>query len=126
MATSTAKAQCFSCKKETRRYNCEGCSKDFCFNCLTKHHQILGQELDKIENNHDQFRDKLNEQKADPKKHLLVQKIDRWEEDSINKIRQTAEECRKTLTDHTNKYLVELENKLNSTRQRNQTDPRRK
>ena len=44
----------------------------------------------------------------------MIQKIDRWEKDSINKIRQTAEECRTKLIDHTNKDLGELENKLNN------------
>jgi hypothetical protein len=31
-----------------------------------------------------------DEQKNDPKKHLLIQKIDQWRKDSINKIQQTA------------------------------------
>ena len=114
MATSAAITECSSCNKPTSTFLCRGCSRDFCVKCLTKHLQVLGQELDKIQNDHDQFRQRLNEQKADPKKHALIQKIDRWEKDSINKIRQTAEECRTTLIDHTNKDLGELENKLNN------------
>ena len=56
MATSAAITQCSHVIKPMSTFLCRGCSKDFCFNCLTKHRQILGQELDKIENNHDQVR----------------------------------------------------------------------
>ena len=114
MATANVKTPCFSCRKETRPFSCTGCAKEFCLNCLTKHVQGLGQELDKIENDHDQFRQTLDEQKVDPKEHSLIQRIDQWEKESINKIKQTAEECREALINHTNGYLIELENKVNS------------
>ena len=114
MATLTGRAQCFSCKKETRRFSCEGCSKDFCAKCLTEHLEELGRELDKIENDHDQFRQILDGQKDDPKKQSLITQINQWEKDSIDKIKQTAEECRKKLISHTNSYMIELEHQLNS------------
>jgi hypothetical protein len=75
MATAIGKTECFTCKKETRIFICEGCMQNFCLNCLPKHIQTLGQELDQIQNDHDQFRQTLNEQKEDPTKHLLVQRI---------------------------------------------------
>ncbi len=114
MATSTAKIQCFTCRKETRTFNCGGCTNDFCLNCLTKHVQKLGQELDQIENDHDEFREELNEKKDNPKKHQLIEKIDQWEKDSIKIIEQTAKECRASLMNYTNKYVIEIENKLNN------------
>jgi chromosome segregation ATPase len=43
----------------------------------------------------------------------LIQKVDKWEGESINKIKQTAQQCRKRLINYTNKFLIEIENKLN-------------
>ena len=114
MATATARTQCFSCGKETRTFICEGCSRNFCRNDLTKHLQELGEQFDRLENNHDELRQTLNEQKRDPKKHSLLRQIVQWEEDSINKIRQMAEECRQKLIKYTNKGISELENQLNN------------
>jgi outer membrane murein-binding lipoprotein Lpp len=113
MATVTAKIQCFSCRKETRTFKCEGCSQSFCLNCLTIHVQTLSKQFDEIENDHDQFRQKFNDQKNDPKKHPLIQQIDKWKKDSINKIEQTAKECKQKLINYTNKYFIDIENKLN-------------
>jgi outer membrane murein-binding lipoprotein Lpp len=113
MATVAPKPQCFICNKETRTFNCAGCTQNFCFNCLQKHVQTLGQELDHIENDHDQFRQTLNEQKDDPTKHLLIQRINQWEMDSIKIIEQTAKDCRETLIRHTGKFLIQIENRLN-------------
>jgi chromosome segregation ATPase len=113
MVIANAKTQCFSCCKETRTFNCGGCLQNYCLNCLPIHLQKLREDLDEIEYDHDQFRQKLNDQKENPKKCSLIQEIDQWEEDSINKIKQTAEQCRQRLINYTNKFIIEIENKLN-------------
>jgi outer membrane murein-binding lipoprotein Lpp len=113
MATSNVKIQCFSCCKETRTFICAGCSQHFCLNDLTIHLQKLREDLDKIENEHDQFRQKFNDQKEDPKQCPLIKEVDQWEEDSINKIKQTAEQCRKRLINYKNIFIIEIEKKLN-------------
>jgi hypothetical protein len=113
MATATPKAQCSICGKETSTFNCGGCLQHFCRNDLIIHLQKLSEDLDKIENEHDQFRQKLNDQKEDLKKRPLIEEVDQWEEDSINKIKQTAEQCRQRLINYTNKFIIEIENKLN-------------
>ena len=41
-----------------------------------------------------------------------MQRVDKWEIDSINKIRQTAEECRQLLVQHKNYYILDIESKL--------------
>ena len=82
----SAKTQCSTCEKKTT-FHCTGCSKNLCLNCLTKHVETLSTQLDEIEYGHDQFRQKLNDQKDDPNKHSLIQQINKWEKDSINKIK---------------------------------------
>jgi predicted transcriptional regulator len=113
MATTNATTKCSTCNKEGRTYLCQGCSANFCLNCLTKHHQTHIVELDGIGNNHNNLRKRLDDQKEDPKKRPLIQQINRWENDSVNKIRQAAEEFRKTLKEYTDKSIPEIEKKLN-------------
>lgn len=75
--------------------------------------QELKKGLNLIETDHDQFRQKLNDQKKDSKKRTLIQQVDQWEEESINKIKQTAQHCRQRLINYTNKFLNATEIKLN-------------
>jgi chromosome segregation ATPase len=114
MADINASTQCFTCNKQTRLFLCEGCSKKFCREDLTKRLQELDIVLGQIENDHDQFREKLNRQKMNPNEHSLIKEINQWETDSINKIKQTAKECKEKIINHTNnKYLIEIEKKIN-------------
>jgi vacuolar-type H+-ATPase subunit I/STV1 len=107
------KVQCFICKKEKNTYKCGGCSKDFCFNHLTEHRQNINQQFDEIENDHDQFRQTIFEQKNHSQKHSLINQINKWEEDSIEKIKQTAEKSRQKLINYTNNHIIVIENQLN-------------
>jgi hypothetical protein len=112
MATSTGKAQCVTCGKEKVAYKCAGCSQDFCFNHLADHRQILDQQFDEVEHKRNLLRQKLTEQTTNPEKHSLIQQIDQWENDSINKIHHTAEEARQLLLKHTTKHIEDIEVKL--------------
>jgi chromosome segregation ATPase len=113
MATATGKNQCAICGKERRTVLCDGCSQTFCYNHLGDHRQELSKQLDEIEVTRDLFRQTLTEQTSQPRKHPLMKKIDDWERDSINKIRQTAEEARQLLFQHTAGHITGLEVKLN-------------
>jgi Mg2+ and Co2+ transporter CorA len=113
MATENIKTQCHTCK-DTRTFNCAGCSKNFCRVCLPKHLQELDTFLEQIETDHDEFREKLIDQKKNPNEPSIIKEIDQWEKVSINKIKQTAEECREKVINHTNnKYLIDIEEQLN-------------
>ncbi|CAF1059489.1 unnamed protein product [Rotaria sordida] len=106
------RATCSICGKEKIAYKCGGCSRDYCFNHLEEHRQTLGKQFDEIENDRDQFHRALVERKEVQKPFPLIQQVDKWEEDSIKKIKQTAEECRQTLIEHKNKHFIEIEKKL--------------
>jgi DNA repair exonuclease SbcCD ATPase subunit len=114
MATTNTKLPCATCKKISRTFNCEGCTQGFCFDCLTKHLQELKRDLNGIDSEHEQFRQKLTEQKKDTKKRSLIQQVDQWEEDSINKIKQTAQNCRQRLINYRTRFLINLDNQLNN------------
>lgn len=109
---ATNKSHCITCNKQRSTFRCSGCSQDFCFNHLTDHKRHLNKQLDEVELNRDLFRQTLNDRIAKPQKHVLIQEIDKWEQDSINKIRQTANETRQIIFEYTNQNIQELETKL--------------
>ena len=111
-ASSDDRGKCFICGKKKIVYPCGGCLEKFCLQHLNEHRQELGQNLNKIENDRDKLQQSLIEQKSNRKKLSLIQRVDRWEADSINKIRQAAEECRQLLDQRENAHLLDMENKL--------------
>jgi hypothetical protein len=113
-APATSRNLCDTCGKAKGISKCEGCSKIFCYNHFGDHRQELNQQLDEVEVSRDLFRQTLTEQTAKPQKHALIQEINDWERDSINKIRQTAEEARRMLLEHTTRHINEIEGKLNT------------
>jgi len=113
MATATGKVRCVTCDKEKPTLRCIGCLKDFCYDHLGEHRQQLSKQLDDIEVHRDIFRQTLTEQTIDPNKRLLIKQINEWEQESIEKIKQTAEEGRQLLLKHTNNHITHIEQKLN-------------
>jgi hypothetical protein len=112
MATAKIKTFCSSCGKENGRVTCEGCSKLFCVNDFNIHRQELGTQLDQIEVDRDLFRQMLTENISKPQNQALMKQIDQWENESINKIRQAAEEARQILIKHSAGLNMKLEEKL--------------
>ncbi|CAF0860198.1 unnamed protein product [Adineta steineri] len=127
MAAANSRAQCSICNKGNPTYICRGCSKDFCFQHLTEHRQILHRQLEEIINDHDQFQQTIIQQKQNSYNSSLIQQINEWEINSIHQIQQTAEECRETLIKVTQKLIdgvekkfIELSKKLKEIREENE------
>ncbi|CAF1168719.1 unnamed protein product [Adineta steineri] len=126
MTTETGKSRCFTCDKEKRTVRCEGCLQTYCYDHLTDHRQELNKQLDHITLNYDRFRRALNEQTNHPQIILLTKQINKWELDAINKIQQTASECRQLLLEVKNEHssnikinLEKLTEQLGDIRQEN-------
>jgi len=90
MATATGKTKCIKCGKDKATSKCSGCAQEFCYNHLGEHRQELNKQLDDIEGNRDVFRETLNQHTNQSEKYPLIQEINQWEQDSIQKIKQTA------------------------------------
>ncbi|CAF4242046.1 unnamed protein product, partial [Adineta steineri] len=112
MPTANTRAQCSICNKANTTYVCSGCSNGFCFQHLTEHRQILGNKLEEIVSNHDQFQQTIIQKKQNPLNSSFIQQINQWETDSIDQIQQTAKECRETLMTLTEKSINDTENKF--------------
>jgi len=113
MATATGKIRCVICNKGKSTLRCGGCLKEFCFNHWEPHRQQLNKQFDEIEINRDLFRQSLTEQTEQPYNHILIKQINKWEQNSIKIIEQTAEELRQVVLKNINEYTHQLEKKLN-------------
>ncbi|CAF2102155.1 unnamed protein product [Rotaria magnacalcarata] len=115
MATAAINSkQCSICKKEKANlYSCEGCSEKFCSQDLPKHHQEHVLELEKIATDCDTFQQNISEQEKDLYHRSLVKQVNEWERDSITKIKQIAEDCRRKLIKLTDDNIAEIKKKLN-------------
>ncbi|CAF0772690.1 unnamed protein product [Adineta steineri] len=127
MATANSRAKCSICNKANATCLCSGCSKDFCFQHLTEHRQILDQQLNKIIDDHDHHQQAVIQQTQNPLNSSLIQQINQWETNSIETIQQTAQQCRETLMKLTQKSIndvekkfVELSKKLKEIREENE------
>ena len=113
MATANRRNLCVKCNKEKAILNCEGCSQKFCYNHFDDHRQELNKQMDELEVIRDIIREKITEEITEPRKHAVIELIDQWEKDSINKIRQTADEARQLLQKHTAEHVAKNEVHLN-------------
>jgi len=99
--------KCFACREEITTYICTGCSEHFCVDDLMKHREELKLQFHQIEDQRNQFAQTLNDPSNN---HPLIQQITQWEQTSIEKIRQTAEEQR----DLVHRYVQTIQVKLRS------------
>ncbi|CAF0995551.1 unnamed protein product [Rotaria sordida] len=123
MASSTVspKLLCVVCNKRKGSYRCEGCSQMFCPKDLNDHRNELSKQLEETVVAHDLIQQTLIQQIEDPQQHPLLKKINQWEQESIVKIRQAAEEARNklliTTTEHTTNIKQKLKNLSKELRQ---------
>jgi hypothetical protein len=110
MATSTANnSRCATCGKAAATFMCRGCSKDFCMRHANEHRQELAKQMDEdIIPLHDQIRQNVDEQTKKPSHHPSMKRIDEWEQASIEKIRQAANDARQQLLNAINKHIGKM------------------
>jgi hypothetical protein len=124
MATTTGqKTLCSTCQKAAGILTCRGCGKDFCYRHVTEHRQELNKQMDELTTNHDQLQQTIADQTLQPNCHPLMTQIDAWEQQSIDKIHQAANDARKqilnivgTYRTHVTTNLAHLTNELNKAR----------
>ncbi|CAF1209354.1 unnamed protein product [Adineta steineri] len=110
---TTNKTQCFTCNKDKITYLCDGCLKNFCLMDLTEHRQILNEELHYIINDYDQFKQIFSEQKPSLHDLSLIDQINQWEINEINKIKQKAKDCIEDVIRSSQIFLNDIEKKFN-------------
>lgn len=99
---------CSVCNKPTSIFLCRGCQKDFCTVHAKEHRQDLSKQLDGIVLEHDQLKQNLAQYREKSDQHPLMQKIDQWETESLEKIRKVAEDARKRLRDAITGHITKI------------------
>ena len=108
--TST-QTSCTACKESQATDICHGCSQHFCADHLPEHRTTLSQQFHREYN---EYRQNISDQKIDPTKHRLIKEIDQWEIDSIEKIKEVAQQCREKWIKYLNRCLTNTEKKLDA------------
>ena len=74
---------------------------------------ILDEQLDWLTVDHDDLQEELSERIRSPKYHPSMATIDRWEEETIERIRQTAIFARRALIGALDQHVVDVQERLN-------------
>lgn len=98
--STTVKTQCVTCGKEKSVIRCEGCFEPFCFNHFGEHRKEFSTQLEEIDTTCEGLQQTIVKLTSKPQKHPLFQYIDQWEQNSISKIQQAAEDARQILLKH--------------------------
>jgi hypothetical protein len=114
MASTSSRKHCANgddCKQSAAAL-CEGCSKALCTKHFIDHRRLLGEELNLIITEHDQFQQTLDQQKNNSDSHPSIKQINEWENESIVRIQQKAKELREQLLQLTIVHLDDISKKL--------------
>jgi uncharacterized Fe-S cluster-containing radical SAM superfamily protein len=113
-SSSSSKTPCATCaSKAAGILRCEGCLQIFCRKHLNEHRDLLSHQLDEIVLEHDTLQQTIVENKSEQnKQHHILNQIDKWEQDSIVKIQQIAEEARQQVKKLTSSQIGKSKNVL--------------
>ncbi|CAF1097502.1 unnamed protein product [Didymodactylos carnosus] len=93
---ATSKVPCAKCEKNSGILTCDGCLEKLCRRCFNNHRQDLSKELDNVVYQHDMLKQQL-EMPNENDSHRLLKQVDKWKNDSIDKINHLAGQCRTDL-----------------------------
>ncbi|CAF1679177.1 unnamed protein product [Adineta ricciae] len=91
MASSVTKQACVQCDKGGGIAMCNGCQQSFCIKHFLEHRQELSIQIENIGQEHDLLRRDMD---CDQYIQSLLERIHRWEQESINIIQENARKAR--------------------------------
>ena len=105
MLSTSKKRICTTCRQNAEVFICRGCRQPFCAKHVGKHREKLAKDMNTMIGKCDRLRKDANlENFSRP----LLSKIDKWEKESIEKIRKTANAVRNDIQ----KWFVETKAEL--------------
>ena len=94
--------------KEEQVVSCDGCTQSLGQLQLNDHRDELNRELEEITN----YGEKLAERMNNPATQISIEQVNRWEQNAIQTVQKTAQECREKIFQQSNKYLQQMKFKL--------------
>ena len=89
---------CATCGTTAGIFTCRGCAEHFCLLHTNEHRDKLELRMDELILHHNQFQERISESRGTQYQHRLFQLIDQWEQQSIEKIQQVANDTRQQLS----------------------------
>ena len=112
MATSN---HCSMCEKGTGAYNCIGCQAYFCWKHFEGHREQLFKEMEIIIENRNGLHEKMNTpSQQNDSRNSMLSKIDDWEREIINKVKQAAEQARQQVSKFHNTKQMEMKTQFDT------------
>lgn len=97
---------CTTCLKQSEAFICRGCRQPFCAKHVGQHREKIAKEMNRIVGQCHRFGEEAKSEKfAQP----IYNKIDQWERQSIEKIRQIAQAARSDVKPWLERVRIELE-----------------
>ncbi|UJR32974.1 hypothetical protein I4U23_020437 [Adineta vaga] len=93
-SSNNTKKPCCKCSKGGATFTCDGCRLSFCLKHASDHRQELSLRMNNIGQQHDLLKQSIEQ---DSLYKTLLQDIDEWEKETIEKIRTTANMARADL-----------------------------
>jgi chromosome segregation ATPase len=109
MASATKKTSCESCGEHVDTFKCTKCDKVFCFLHLQAHREEVVQQIQIVHDELNATYARIDHLKQNMTDHPLMQTINQWENDSINKIQMLAQDTRQTLTNCLTENMSQIE-----------------
>ena len=104
--------QCVICTQGRACCRCLGCEDQFCHDCMRSHRNEIAAQFDNIIHEQDRLFDTYTDPES-MQKHPLLLKINKWEQDSIARIKQVAAETRGRLQKTLDGVKIQFSTPLN-------------
>jgi hypothetical protein len=113
MASIMTKRPCCLCTKGVGILTCDGCQQSFCAKHIADHRQDLSSQMDSMTEDYNLLRQDLLDREQAP--HPLLARINIWEDESIRKIQQNAQQARDVLQQCASQYFNQIKERCNDT-----------
>ena len=120
----STRTSCGTCGQVAGIFTCRGCSESFCLRHTNEHRDVIDKQMNQIMQTHNQFKKTMVDQTTEQLCQSFLQQIERWEQQSMSKIRQVAKDVREHVlttvrqrTDNFKEKLALLTQQLNRAKQ---------
>jgi hypothetical protein len=102
---------CYECDA-VGTLKCNVCNRTYCHQHVQQHQRHLDEQIDWLTVEHDDLMQDLLQQISTPRYHPSMGVIDKWEEESIARIRHSAVLARRALIDAVDQHVYEVRKSL--------------
>jgi septal ring factor EnvC (AmiA/AmiB activator) len=103
------------CNKELGPMHCTGCDEYFCWKDFKTHREGMFTEMDKIVEERNRLQDEItNGIEHNDQQNLLIEQIDKWQKDIIEKVKQVAAQARQQASELLNAKRVKINTEFKS------------